>query len=246
MSANTKIIIGLVALALILLLNWWFKEDESGESAGDSSDSDAAPPDEESMDCLRTNAHQLVWAGFHDRAEIIEMLPDVSTAEVSASILAPLVDAEIVRKGEAERGWPGETDCDRLDAAFEELHTQGVFAQQYVGYTQSDGFQDVSEALAGEDEGKYTGFCFFTAQDVDHLLEGERSLFLAFGDSEVGERAVEVGHKICSVMRGAGFETQWDETPDTRIELKNIDWKRRGLKDAHARLAIRSHQCASR
>jgi hypothetical protein len=157
-----------------------------------------------------------------------------------------VVDAEIARKKAAEPGWSAQTDCDRLDAAFEELHAQGIFAQQHVGYTQNDGFQDVAEALAQEDDGKYIGFCFFTAQDVEHLLDGDRSLFLAFGDSEEGERAVDVGRKICGVLKGAGFDIDWDESPSTRIKLTSIDWKRRGMKDAQARAMVRSHRWASR
>lgn len=228
-SANAKIAIGLLALALLALLTWWSRRREAAE---ETSAADSSPPDEEEMGYLRTNAHYLVWAGFHNRAEILEMSPEVTGVDAPPSLMVPLVDAELACKREAEAGWPSETDCDRLDAAFNELQRQGVLGQQYAGYTQSDGLSDVSEALSQED-GQYTGFCFYTAQDVEHLLDGERSLFLAFGaNNEDGAGAVEVGRRIREVMHGAGFETAWDETVSTRIALTNIEWKRRAAVGA--------------
>jgi hypothetical protein len=241
-----KIVIGLVALAVLLFLTWWLKRREEADEADPEGEADPGPLDEESMGFLHANAHYLVAGGFHDRQEIVEMLPEVAAVEAPESMLAPIVDAEIARKNAAEPGWPRETDCDRLDAAFAALHAQGIFAQQYVGYTQDEGFQSVAEALAEENEGKYSGFCFFTAQDVEHLLDGDRSLFLAFGDSEEGERAVDVGRKICTVLRGAGYEADWDESPSTRIKLANFHWKRRGMKNPEARAMIGSHRLASR
>ena len=241
MSANTKIAIGLIALALILALSWWFTRRGAAERSGTAGSS---PLDEESMGYLRTNTSYLVWDGFHTRAEIIEMLPEVCTVDADESLIASLVDAEFARKRIAEHDWPGETDCDRLDAVFEEMHRQGIFAQQYVGYTQSDGFQDVSEALAEEPEGKYIGFCFYTAQDVEGLLDADRSLLLAFGDSDMGEQAVDVGRKICGILQAARFETEWNGASDSRIRIKNVDWKRRaGSRNASS---FKSHQCASR
>jgi hypothetical protein len=225
MSTNMQIVVSAAVLALLWLGGWWISKREKKEIEAPQPDE---TPDAEEQEYLRVNAHTLVWAGFHDRGEIIEMLPDVASVEVAEPFIASIVDAEIASKRAAEKSWPPETDCDRLNAVLDALHEHGIFAQQYVGYTQSDGLSDISEALQDEDEGKYFGFCFYTAQDVEHLLEESRTLYLAFGaNSTDGARAVEAGNAIRKVMRDAGFEVTWDESPDTRIGISPVDWKRR-------------------
>jgi len=242
MSANMKIVVGLVALVLLALLYWWqskSKPKADSEEAG----TQPGPPDAESIEHVRHNARDLVWAGFHDRAEIIEMIPDVLDITVEESAIAEIVDSELARKAEAEKTWPERTDCDRLDAAFAALDERGIIAKQYAGYTQSDALSDVAEALRDaevEGKDKYTGYCFYTAQDVESLLNGQDELYLGFGTnleqaSEVAQAlgapnnvgAVEAGRLICAVLEEFDFDTQWDQSPNTRIAIQNFDWKRR-------------------
>ena len=42
--------------------------------------------------------------------------------------------------------WPAVTDCDRLDQAFAALNARGIIALQNAGYTQSDGYGDISQS----------------------------------------------------------------------------------------------------
>lgn len=242
MSADIKIVVGLAGLALLLLLSWWYSRNER-EEGNEAANSPPEPADAESIEDMRINVRYLVWAGFLDRAEIIEAIPEILGITVDESSVAALVDAELARKAEAERTWPERTDCDRLDAAFAALNERGILAKQFAGYTQGDGLSDVSEALSeaeAEGEDKYTGYCFYTAQDVESLLDGRRELYLGFGTnleqaSEVLQAlgapnnvgAVEAGRLICEVFKEFDFDTRWDESPGTRIAVLNIDWKRR-------------------
>jgi hypothetical protein len=235
MSPGLKIL-GIVVVAAAFAVVAWRARRSGRRRAPD------VPTDEQSMEFLRANTRALVWGGFHTRDEIIEMLPEVSGVDADESVLAPLVDAEFGLKRAAEKEWPERTDCDRLDEAFEALNRRGIFARQYQGYTQGDGEADLSEALqeAKSRGGKFTGYCFYTAQDVEGLIEGGRGLCLAFGTNleqvdEVREAlgmpnnvgAVEAGKEIVRTLGEFGFETTWDGTPETRIEIRHIDWKRR-------------------
>src|SRR5205085_4464560 len=233
----TKIVGGLVALVLLVLLSWWQsknKPQEDNEEAG----SPPVPPDAESIEHVRRSARDLVWAGFHGRAEIIEMIPEILDITVEESVVAEIVDSEFARKAEAEKTWPERTDCDRLDAAFAALDERGIIAKQYAGYTQSDAHSDIAEALRDaevEGEDKYTGYCFYTAQDVESMLNGQHELYLGFGTNleQAGEvaqalgapnnvGAVEAGRLICAVLKEFDFDTQWDESPSTRIAIQNF------------------------
>jgi len=242
MSANMKIVVGLVALVLLALLSWWQSKKEPQED-NEAAGTPPVPPDAKSIEGMRRNARDLVWAGFHGRAEIIEMIPEFFNITVEESAVAEIVDSEFARKAEAEKTWPERTDCDRLDAAFAALDERGIIAKQYAGYTQSDAHSDIAEALGDaelEGEDKYTGYCFYTAQDVESLLAGQHELHLGFGTnleqaSEVAQAlgapdnvgAIEAGQLICAVLKEFDFDTRWDENPATRIAVQNFDWKRR-------------------
>lgn len=242
MTADMKIVVGLAGLALLLLLSWWYSRNER-EEGNEAGNSPSEPADAESFDHMRSNARDLVWAGFLGRAEIIEMILEDLGITVDEPAAAALVDSELARKAEAEKSWPERTDCDRLDAVFAAFDERGIFAKQYCGYTQGNALDDLAEALSdaeAEREDKYTGYCFYTEQDVRSLLNGQRELYLGFGTnleqaSEVAQAlgapdnvgAVEAGQLICAVLKEFDFETQWDGSPSTRIAVQNFDWKRR-------------------
>ena len=239
MTADMKIVLGLAGLAVLALIGWSNSRRDKGEARKPA---EPKPPDEEAMSDLRTNAHYLVWAGFHDRAEIVAMLPEVAVVDVDESVVAPLVDAEISLKRKAQESWPKRTECERLDEAFVALNQRGIFARQYQGYTQEAGAADMSEALAEAEAqgGEFTGYCFYDAQDVESVIDGGRSLWLTFGTnleqaSEVQQAlgapnnvgAVEAGEIIVMTLRESGFEVAWDGVPGMRIEIPHFDWKRR-------------------
>jgi hypothetical protein len=241
MTTGIKIL-GIAVIAAAFLFMWWKSRRQAGNARARQSAAAANEPlDEQSLEDLRVNAHTLVWGGFMSRDEIIEVLPDIAVVEVDTVEIAKLVDAELALKHAAEKTWPENTGCDRLDEAFEALNQRGIFSLQYAGYTQSDAHSDLAEGLADADPGQYTGYCFYTAQDVEHLIDDSRSLYLGFGTNleqaseamqalgapnNVG--AVEAGRIIVNTMREFGFDTAWDETPQARIELRGFDWKRRG------------------
>ena len=172
-----------------------------------------------------------VWSGFYDKDEAAEHLDNLYEDDpeltVDKAVMQKTLDTEFTAKAIAEKAWPKETDCDRLDKAFAELHRNGICALQNAGYTQSDGHSDVAQVVVDEGRHKFHGFCFYHGQDLERAVHGE-GLLLAFGDlDEVEADIVAVGHTVTATLNRHGFKTEWDGTAKKRIGITNIDWKRR-------------------
>lgn len=175
---------------------------------------------------------QWVWSGFYTHDDIERMTEDIVDDDCDVDGMKSLIGPKLREKQKAERSWPVLTDCDRLDKVFHDLHQQGVCALANAGYTMSDGYSDVAEAVAQAPESHYTGFCFYHGQDVERAVEGD-GVMLAFGDLADDEaRSVRVGQVIAEALRQAGFQVDWDGSTQTRINLPVFDWKRRTAPQA--------------
>lgn len=115
----------------------------------------------------------------------------------------------------------------KLDMAFTSLSKQGIVALHYSGYTQSDGFVDCNEAAAKlhEKGQKVVGCCFYTEQDLGHILHGDSTLlYLSFGNYFEKPTAREVGQIIADELKSVGFCVQWDGAVETKIGIKHFKW----------------------
>lgn len=115
----------------------------------------------------------------------------------------------------------------KLDLAFTSLSKQGIVALHYSGYTQSDGFEDCNEVATElhEKGQKVVGCCFYTEQDLGHILHGDSTLlYLSFGNYFEKPTAKEVGQIIVDELKSAGFCVQWDGTVETKIGIKHFKW----------------------
>lgn len=184
----------------------------------------------ETEEYILENIRCWVWSGFYDSDEVNEMIGDILEEDADEEMLRTAVPEEFAKKAEAETTWPAETDCDRLDAAFELLNAEGIIALQNAGYTMSDGISDVSEVLYERGEEGIVGYCFFHGQDFARVLNGE-GLNLAFGDryDNAGDKAV-IGRRVQEVLETNGFVVDWNGDPETRFHLPQFDWKRRSSK----------------
>lgn len=115
----------------------------------------------------------------------------------------------------------------KLDAAFDSLMKQGIVALHYAGYTQSDGFEECNELAAELHEKGETmvGCCFYTEQDLGHILhEDSSSLYFSYGNYFKKPTAEDVGQIIFDELKRIGFCVQWDGTAETKIAIKNFKW----------------------
>jgi hypothetical protein len=144
----------------------------------------------EALDSIRYH----VWSGLYTADEVFDNVEeDVFASDGDhGTWLRRAIRREFGEKRAAERGWPEATECDRLDRVFEVLREKGVLARHRCGLTQQDGL-DVTLDLYGEAGGERSGlagYCFYTLQDMEGAMWGDRGLWLAFGSfSGAGEDA---------------------------------------------------------
>ena len=115
----------------------------------------------------------------------------------------------------------------KLDLAFTSLMKQGIVALHYAGYTQSDGFAECNEVAKElhEKGEKVVGCCFYTEQDLGHILHEDSMLFyFSFGNYFEKPTAEEVGQIIVDELKTAGFCVLWDGTAKTKIGIKDFKW----------------------
>ena len=169
-----------------------------------------------------------VWSGFYSPEDVQHVIDDILEADVNENMLRAAVAPEFGKKAEAEARWPDETDCDRLDDAFESMNSEGIIGLQNAGYTMSDGMADVGEELQLRERSGVKGYCFYHGQDLDRAVSGG-GLVLAFGDlNDEQDARIKVGKLVRDIVERHGFDTEWDDDPETRINIPEIEWKRRG------------------
>lgn len=115
----------------------------------------------------------------------------------------------------------------KLDSAFHNMEKRGIVTEHCVGYTLSDGFSDCNESASElrEKGDKIVGCCFYTMQDLEHLFHDHTTvLYFAFGNYNDKPSADEIGRMIVEELEKAGFSTDWNQSPDTRIAITNMRW----------------------
>ena len=186
---------------------------------------------DDSNEYVANSIRMWVWSGFYTYEDMDEMVDDIIEEDCDVAALKALILPELQRKLDAELTWPPLTACDRLDSVFYRLHEEGICALSNTGYTLSDGFSEVAEALDQAPDDHYHGFCFYHGQDVERAVEGD-ILLIAFG--AIGEDpalSLNVGRQLVAALSAAGFEVVWDETVERRVEIHHFTWQRRAASD---------------
>lgn len=193
----------------------------------------AAPPSgEDRTEWVRDQICRDVASGFYDEDAILTNAADAFADDLDPEELRPLAQ-QALRKAlaeqrAAERRWPDETDCDRLDAAFAALEDSGVIARQNFSCCGNCGSTEIwDEVRAVEDAGgPARGYAFYHMQDTERAVDGG-GLYLNYGACEEGEAAaLAVARDIVAALEAHGLETRWDGSWDKRIAV-TLDWKRR-------------------
>lgn len=115
----------------------------------------------------------------------------------------------------------------KLDLAFKNLDKQGIVSLHCAGYVQADGFDDCNEIAAERHKNgeKVIGCCFYTMQDLEHILHEESTLlYFSFGNYFDKPTAEEIGQIIVKEFEAVGFSTQWTQSADTKIAIKDLTW----------------------
>lgn len=130
---------------------------------------------------------------------------------------------------EAQKHWPTETDCDRLDFAFYRLEEEaGIVARQNFADCQTCGHHEIQgEIQALQQHRPVMGYTFYHEQDTERLVD-DGTLYLAFGAIEASAQAeATVARRIVAVLQEAGLTVTWNGSTKTRILIEDLDWKKR-------------------
>lgn len=189
-------------------------------------------PLDDVIDELRDMIETDVAAGFMELNDVVERAVDALDGEAhpvqlqaAASRLAEITFASHLR---AQANWPAVTDCDRLDAAFNELERRGIVARQNFSCCLNCGSSEIwAEVDQAQEQGREIRGCtFYHEQDTEGAVHGG-GLHLAFQSTERGdEAAARVGQEIAEVLRAHGLEYDWNGSGSMRIRVL-MDWKRR-------------------
>jgi hypothetical protein len=187
---------------------------------------------EEVIEEMKAYIEKDVAAGFSDADEISEMGVDMVSDQADPALLRPaaerLTKEAIEQHLKDQETWPAVTDCDHLDAAFDELEQNGIVSRQNFSCCQNCGSYEIGDEMlvAAESGLAVRGYTFYHMQDTESAVEGYGLCFAYGSVDEPEESHIQIGHEIVSVLEKHGLNPSWNGTLQKRIELP-MEWKRR-------------------
>jgi hypothetical protein len=180
------------------------------------------------VDELREAVRLLVAPGFRTRAQvdesIVEMVLDDPdgwpglSADDARAVVAEVWDGVAAERSTAA----GPGDFERLEAAFAELAGEGVTARMDFACCQSCGHAEIGDERA---EGDW-GYTFFHEQDTERLADADAELYLAFGVYGGDADDQPVAQRVVAALERQGLPVSWDGTPEQRIRIAPLDWRK--------------------
>ena len=180
----------------------------------------------------QTEIASLVRSGFYGRERLIKIFTEEMYApgELDTNDVVTEIDAQFAEHEKEKLTYPAITDCDRLDAAFTKMNERGLIAIQNAGYTQSDGYDDVSQIYSRHPaKESILGYCFYQGQDLERAIRGD-GLYLAFGPVDPAKEqtvGIDVGHIVREELENAGLSVDWNGTFEKRLSIPKLNWQKR-------------------
>lgn len=184
------------------------------------------------------NARRLIACGYLSLPEVADTLVDMQEydyeeededgddgGEKPQQLMYPQARriAEAVWKERlAEQAtWPERTDADAVEAAFEQLDSQGVVARANFACCSSCARMEIGAEM--EDDSR--GYVFFHYQTTETAVQSGE-LYLYFGAREP-HSAEDVAGEIVGRLEDEGLPVLWNGEADTAIKVAPIEWRKR-------------------
>lgn len=177
---------------------------------------------------LKREAASLVREGFLSRNTIVSLLrgwgesyghPDLRTVRMAVA------DAILTHHRRQAR-WTRPTDCDRLDAAFEEMTRHGLIAEQYFTDCASEGHFQLLDEVKKADPKEVIGYAFYHEQATEHAIKSGW-LYIHFDAREKHRgKKRRVGWIVFEAVTAAGLRAVWDGDPGRAVEVE-LTWRKR-------------------
>ncbi len=181
---------------------------------------------------VRAFVRTQVRSGYVEPSAIPEITVDYFTGSYPEDLVLPAatdaLEAEVALLRAEEPSWPEVTDYDRLTSAFADLEGRGILAREDYACCRNCGTKEARVELEESSAAGQApmGFAFFHMQDTERVVEGG-PLMICFGDQDdTDSGTTKVGEQVVAALRGAGLRTDWNGSPDSRIEV-HMHWLRR-------------------
>lgn len=184
---------------------------------------------------IRSFLAKRVAEGFDSEEDIVEdaleyFADDFGDSEDFGDKLSKLTAELMASQLEEERRWQDETDCDRLNKAFDLMEGVGIVARQNFTCCQTCGHAEIWEEIEQtRQDGDVMGYVFYHMQDTDRVIE-EGRLYLAYGSADnADETSLRVAQLATQVLQKQGFKVDWNGSLDKRICIESLVWRRRRI-----------------
>lgn len=189
---------------------------------------------------LRDYICRTLKEGFHApdavRQSAIEYFSDEHGEDQILDCINEILEQAIAARQAEHATWPKVTDCDRLDAAFEELNRMGIMARHDWACCSNCGraeMPDEFDRLDGQCNGvPIIGYSFYHQQDTERAAEGD-GLSLNFGSTEAADnedayiqQCLKVAQTVQQVLEKHGLTVLWNGTYEQRPHVA-MQWRRR-------------------
>lgn len=180
---------------------------------------------QELIDEINYEIQLLIKSGFYADDEIIEIIDDEFIEEdISEDYILKLF---LELKDDLKDIDEFSDDLLNLKNAFSDLTKENIISIHNAGYDIEEGIQDSFELFTHLKNNEYSpiGFCFYSFEDIENAIE-ENILSIAFGDFEYDEeKGLEIAKRIVDTLKSYGFDINWNESVDERIEIINFTWR---------------------
>lgn len=188
--------------------------------------------DKEALATIQAFIETNVKAGFESEKEVVRAALDYMEGEADPAFLLPrakrFAREAFQRLRNEQPTWPKITDCDRLDAAFEELERNGIISRQNFSCCLTCGSYEIGDEMQkAADSGRdVRGYTFYHMQDTENAAAGG-DIFLCYGAVDEPEEArIALANEIVSTIKKYGLDPVWNGDLGRRIQVP-LDWKRR-------------------
>jgi hypothetical protein len=186
----------------------------------------------EDLEDLRAFIAYRVREGFESIHEIVKNATEYAFEKYERDNLHPEIKrmtAELIAAHQADQAdWEGQTDCDRLDAAFAFLNRQGIVARQDFSCCNNCGFTEIWDEIEEEEKRQpVEGYAFYHLQATERAIKLGQLLIVYGCIEEDGEALVRVVNRVVAELRHAGLNASWGGTAYHPIVVDGIIWRRR-------------------
>jgi len=187
-------------------------------------------PDE--LDDVRAFVSRQVREGFDSVHEIIEQTTHYAYEKQGLEDLEPeirrLVAEALAGHRRKQADWAGQTDCDKLDQAFEALNGLSIVARQNFSCCLNCGHREIWDEIEEvEKQHPVDGYVFYHLQCTEDAVESG-TLLMAYGSVEEDEECLQrVGHTVVHELRRAGLNADWNGSINSPITVNDLVWRRR-------------------